>query len=247
MADTFEDKYHFGLNIDLRALPFLEDMLKRAETTIPQPLREAFGDKSPSKKLCVAIDEDQIAFADAKSCRFIASAGTASCRSIFLRNPKTSATVVVHLTAASEENSLLQAIKKIAQRADELDMYIMGGEGRCDSVTDEVWQKHVREINSKKYKEHTADEIEETIDNIFAVADELSIKIKPKVINLFNAKRTANAVVDTVTGEFFYVLDDVIEPFILHSRHEEGNDHPYGKPILKVFDGLENRPELPPQ
>lgn len=233
------EKYHFGVEVDLTDFVFLEDNLRKAYTTAPQPVRETLSDKTPSEKLCVAVHENQIALADAKSCRYLSSAGTASCRAFFLRNPKTSATVVVHLHAGSEEDSFKAAIKRVAQRGDELDMYIMGGQSRCDYTADEA---HAGSL--KNFEPDTISEIEETLDNIYAVTDDLGVKVNVKVINLHAAKQTPNAVIDTVTGDFFYVPDKVIKPFILYSMLEESRIDQGNGPLLNVFDGLEKKVQI---
>lgn len=234
--------HNLGFDIDLTGLEFLKYVLQTASTTSPQPICDSLPDKTPSEKLCVAIDENQMALADAKSCRYLASANTSVCRTFFLRNPKTSATLVTHLNYQAQEGEFLEAIKRIAQRGEELDMYITGGAARCDYGTEEAYLSDMagKTLNIKESRIHTVKDIEETLDNINALAERLDIKINIKVVNLCSAKQTMNSVVDVITGNYFYVSNEVIKPFIIAPHSSKEYEENIRGPISTVFNGLQN-------
>ena len=109
------DPYHFGGEIEgLAGFTHLTAALAAAQTTAPQAVHQHLGHRMGAEKLCVALHEDQMALADAKSCRYLATASDQSCHSIFLRNPATSASVAAHLYRGETEGDFFKAVEKIA-------------------------------------------------------------------------------------------------------------------------------------
>jgi hypothetical protein len=211
MSGDYRD---FGVPLKPEKFPVLSAALSMAKSA-SCPVKDSFLRASlggtAGLTACVAVHMHQIAFSNAETCRFIASAGTGTCRSIFLRNADTLNGCVMHLTPISNEKSLLDAILKLNSPAATLEMYIMGGESRCDYTSNESFKKHKKDFGD------TAEELEVTLSTAVEHAKAHGIKILPKVINLYDAKLTQNAVLDLLTGDFFYVSDDVIMPHIIHA------------------------------
>ena len=219
-----------GMDFDTSSLPLLSRTLAGAETLEPQPIRDSLEPAIRNQHQCAAAGMDDLVMADKTTCRYIAAAGTASCRSFFLRNPKTSASVIAHMSSGIDETRFLESISRIAKRGDTLDLYIMGGDGFRDYLENGNMLYYDPNADPE-----TAQEVEESLANLFQHTVPAGIGINPRVVNLYSNKPTYNAVLDLQNGEFFYVSDETIKSHLL--RNEE-HDPPNNAPLQIVCDSL---------
>jgi hypothetical protein len=226
------------LKIVLKKLPLLRAAFGQANKSAT--ILPALKNNGASKTLCVAVDENQVAFGNPTTCEFLGSANTASCRAFIFRNPYTKHGAAMHLTAATDERDLPKILQRLAGKHKVLDLYIFGGDARHEFPS----EKSYRDFFKDGFDDCTAQEIEDTLRIIQPAAKEKDIKITIRKICMHDDKLTPNAVIEMEMGEFFFVRDKVIAPYIVkpHKKNvsveEEDFDAPdTGLPLEVVFDG----------
>lgn len=204
------DDHSFGVPINLDKFPYLKRFMQEAETIQPAPLLHKL-DKGFSNETALVAYTNQFNFANATSSRFLGTSGDTSCRSYFFRIPKTenplrkhksAQSLVIHISATRAEDDFLCAFDRIARQSDSLDLYVMGG-----------INGYSRETLKNYHPGITVQGVDHGLKVFFERARNLNVKINPRIVNLHNAKIEENAVLDNVTGEFFYVTDETMMPY----------------------------------
>ena len=147
---------------------------------------------SPKRKI-VSVWMNQAALSNASDCDELGSWATQTCKTLYFRNPKTTATLVTHVLRGNcDIQILLPELQKISE-GEPLEVSVFAGH-----------------IDGKSFIQETSDEVDKVIEAVVAHG----IPIIKKRLDLGAHRAGVNVVMELRTGELRDVEDAAVKPYL---------------------------------